>query len=538
MKTSMLISLFILLVLAPFGCTNDSSKNGGQQASDTKEVYTCPMHPSVISDRPGACPVCGMALVKKSQQQELSGKDKAMLETVSLSPTQRVVANIATMRVERTTISGKISAVGVVDFAEPLQATVAARFRGRIEKLHVNFTGSVVRKGQPLFDLYSPDLISAQQDFLLTLDAKKSAEAMKNESNAAVQDRLIETSRNRLHMHFGLTNEQITELEQDKKMRHTATYYSPISGTVLSKQIQEGQFVDEGSTLYQLADLSRVWIYLDVYEKDLRNVHIGQRVGISTEAYAGDSFTGRVTFIDPTINAESRTVRVRTEFTNAGGKLKPNMFVKATIEQPNKDAIVVPASALISTGKRNVVWVEVGENSFVPRNVVIGAKNESSVEILSGIEEGEKIVTTGGYLIDSESQLSMPAMESTQHEHAKMGSDVGDRESGIRDRVSEEDAPDASRQPPIANQIREIKVHVEHAYSPEVIKLKKGEKVRLLFYRNEESRCTDEVIFKDFGIKKKLPAFKTTAIEFTPKKVGSFDFSCGMEMVYGKLVVE
>lgn len=544
LRTIQILLLSLVLGVAFNACTKQES-DGHDHAAEAAEVYTCPMHPSVISDRPGACPVCNMALVKKSAAQEMSAEEAAMLHTVSLSPTQRIMANVAVSPVARKSMSKQISAVGVVDFAEPMQSVVTARFRGRIEKLNVSFTGENVRKGQALFELYSPDLVSAQQDYLIALDALTRAQTLGNSSNEEVQQRLVASIRERLRIHYGLTLEQLRELEETKKVRSTATFYAPISGTVISKQIVEGQYVDEGTTFYSIADLSRVWVYLEVYEGDIRFVKTGQAVDITTEAYPNEQFRGRVTFIDPVMNPETRTVRVRTEFPNTGGNLKPQMYVKAALSLPQKEALAVPVHAVVQTGKRNVVWVELKENQFEPREVTLGARTDGWYEIVSGLSEGEMVVTTGGYLLDSESQLQMPGgMAGHAHDGEAGGqksevggqkAEVGGQKAEVRGQKSE-----VGGQKSEAGQssVREIKITVDYEYIPATVHVKKGEKVRLLFYKKEDSECTNEVVFKDLNIRKKLPAFKTTAIEITPKKTGEFGFACGMDMIHGRLVVE
>jgi len=481
-----------------------------------------------------------MALVKKSAQQEVSSDALTMLKAVSLSPTQRVVANVTTATVERRSLNKEINAVGVVDFAEPLQTTVSARFRGRIEKLYVNFTGDVVHKGQPLFELYSPDLISAEQELILSLDAMKSTvvqqspaeqDSVSGTMGATIQlsgtslggtnvqqQRLLQAARDRLRIHFGMTEQQIADIENTRQVHFTVMFYSPIHGTVIRKQIQEGQYVDEGMMIYQLADLSKVWIYLDVYEKDVRFIKIGQPVHITSEAYPNELFTGRVTFIDPVVNAETRTVRVRTEFANPGGKLKPQMYAKAQITIPITNAIVIPASAVLSTGKRNVVWVEVQPNMFEPRDVVLGVHTDSFCEVLKGLKEGESIVVTGGFLLDSESQLQQPTYTEPKgglmvyHEHPAKGE--------------------------VASENGEVNILVKGKYSPDVIHVKQGKKVKLRFYRDEDSDCTSEVVFESLNIRRHLPAWTATTIELTPKDAGEIHFTCGMGMVRGKLVVE
>ncbi len=517
------LTFSLLMILSSCSKQNES----GAKQSDTdsakapvitqaKEYYTCPMHPSVISDRPGACPVCGMALVKKSANKEASEAELALIKGVSLSQAQRVIANVSTIRAERGSLKKVINAVGVVGYAEPLQAKVAARFRGRIEKLHVDYTGEVVRKGQPLFELYSPDLVSAEQELILAVNAIERSAATNGDTES--QQRLLQATRDRLRIHFGMTAQQIAEIEQSKQVRTTVTFTSPIHGTVISKEVQQGQYVDEGMLLYQLTDLSKVWIYLDVYEKDLRFIKVGKSVQITSEAYPSESFTGRVTFIDPVVSGETRTVRVRTEFNNPVGKLKPQMYVKAELSVPVNDAIVIPSSAVLATGRRDVVWVEVDSNKFEPRTVVLGVHSESACEVLSGLGEGESIVVSGGFMLESESQLqhpfvpgSEPASAASTHNHEQISVEPTRREANIT---------------------------VNGQFVPDVIHAKKGDKLRLNFYREEESGCVDEVVFDKPSIRRKLASLKTTTIEFTPKKAGVITFTCGMGMVKGKIIVE
>lgn len=512
------------MVIALASCTRPDS-NAAKSGSDSvqavstsaaKEYYTCPMHPSVISDKPGACPVCGMALVKKSGHKESSSAELALIKGVSLSSAQRVIANVSTIRAERGSLKKKINAVGVVDYAEPLQAKVAARFRGRIEKLHVDYTGAVVHKGQPLFDLYSPDLVSAEQELILAVSAmERFASSNVDGEN---QQRLLQATRDRLRIHFGMTAQQIAEIEQSKEVRTTVTFNSPIHGTVISKEVQQGQYVDEGMLLYQLTDLSKVWIYLDVYEKDLRFIKVGKSVQITSEAYPNESFTGRVTFIDPVVSGETRTVRVRTEFNNPVGKLKPQMYVKAEVSVPVNDAIVIPSSAVLSTGRRDVVWVEVKPNTFEPRSVVLGVHAESSCEVLSGLQEGDSIVVSGGFMLESESQLQQPFA-------------AGSRPAGG---VMTHDDHKASTE----SKPNEVKIVVNGQFVPDVIHAKKGRTLKLNFYREEESGCIDEVVFESLHIRRPLASLKTTTITLTPKKAGEITFTCGMDMVKGKVVVD
>jgi Cu(I)/Ag(I) efflux system membrane fusion protein len=514
-----IITLTLALLLASCGKNEADHQHNSDtfSAANAQEVYTCPMHPSVVSDRPGACPVCGMALVKKSAQKDVGKEELKNLKHISLSPTQRVLANVSTTPVKKMPLTKIIDVVGIVDVAETYQATVSARFRGRIEKQYANFTGDYVEKGQPLAELYSPDLVTSQQEFILAL--------------AGNQQNLVDGMRERLRLNYGMTSEQIATLEQTRKVQTAVQFYSPISGTVVLKQVQEGQYVDEGTVLYQLANLSKVWIYLDVYEKDLQFVKKGQIVHIKTDAYPDKEFTGRVTFIDPVMNSETRTVRIRTEFDNRHGMLKPKMFVKAQLHMEGKKTLTVPSSAIMFTGKRTVVWVETQKNTFEPRDVVLGQSANSEYEIVSGLEEGEMIAVSGGFLIDSESALQQPG---SADPHAGHGTEKTESMSTAGSTSTEEDHSTHKME----SASNTIKITVDGGYDPEVVHVKLGQEVKLQFHRVEDSECTSEVVFEELNIRKKLPAFKTTTVTITPKKLGEISFACGMGMVHGKLVVE
>lgn len=503
MKT--LLSIIILSLFVA-GCSTDHrpGESSSHTAAQAEDYYTCPMHPSVRSDRPGACPVCGMALVKKTSLTEATTGELAELGRVSLSPTQRVMANITTVRAEEREIKRSFTAAGIVDYSEPRRALVTARFRGRIEKLFIDFPGAEVRKGEALFELYSPDLVAAQQDFLL---------ALHSDSISAGQNSLSAASRERLKTHFGMTENQIATIAREGRPRSTMVFAAPQSGTVLSKQVTQGQYVDEGTILYEVADLSVVWIYFDLYEQELRFVTKGQNISFTTESYPGERFTGRVTFIDPVMNPDTRTVRVRTEASNSSGKLKPQMFVQVSVTIQVPASVVVPRSAVLSTGSRSVVWVEIEPNVFEPRVVTPGTGGDGMIQILSGLKKGELVAVTGGYLIDSESNLQAPPSPEnapSTHQHGTSQSGPGS----------------------------EISIHVKGRYHPDTVRVSAGSTVRLTFYRDEESECTKEVVFDDFDIRRELPSWQTTTIELLPKKRGTYPFACGMNMVHGTLIVE
>lgn len=420
--------LLLVMALLVWGCTGspdlpESTGNGTAHDHETAaEYYTCPMHPSVVSDKPGACPVCGMDLVKKSRPKDLSGALAAELNVIKLSPTQQLMANVATQTVKRQSLQKLISAYGRVEHNEKALTTVSAWISGRIDTLFVNFTGAFVRKGQPLYSIYSPELVSTQEEFLLALNTagRFNDSLLQGQTNL-----LLESARRRLKL-WGLTQKQIDALEKSKRVLTHLRIESPYAGNVIEKMINEGQYVKEGDALYVIADHSIVWVYSEVYEHEIAFVKPGQEVRLTTPAFPGEVFKGSVSYIDPHFDQTTRTIRVRSAFLSSH-KLKPGMNATTRIRSvAGKPAIAVPASAVLSTGNDDVVWVEKEPGAFEPRSVVLGPKYEDQYEVMSGLNEGESIVTSAGFLIDSESQLKSSAGSFGGHEHGEKSSVPGD----------------------------------------------------------------------------------------------------------------
>lgn len=401
-KKSLVIISMILISL--IGCNMNENKSN-QYQSKSKEYWTCTMHPEVRSDKPGACPICNMDLVKRveGESEMESSSDEEMTGMISLSNKKQVLANISTIEVKKEKLFEQISAYSYLDFAENSRKTISAKFNGRIEKLFVDKTGDYVKKGQPLFEIYSPDLVQAQNDFLI---------ALKNSDNSS----LLKSAKKKLEI-FGLTEEQIQNLQQTKELNIKLTYYSPANGIVIEKKIQEGDYVNEGTKIYDVADLSTLWNISEVYENNLNTIKIGSTVKLRLKAYPGEEFNGRVTFIYPVVNSQSRTVKVRSEFSSHGGKLKPQMYGETVFTKDGGYGLVVPIDAVIVAGKRVVVWVKTSDGMFEARNVTIGNRYGDKYHILSGLNEGEEVAASGGFLIDSESQLKSGMPSSHQHEN-------------------------------------------------------------------------------------------------------------------------
>jgi len=409
-KTKLLVILILVLVVAGGGfyywrhAGHDHAK-APEKAAQGKVQYTCPMHPFIAKDQPGTCPICAMELVKKVEGNEATPEEQARLGEVALSPTQQVIANVATVKVSRESLTREIRAVGIVQYDQSRQAKVTAWVAGRLDRLNVSTVGATVSKGMPVAEIYSPDLVAAQQEYLLAL---KSREQFRNSQIAAIYqggEGLVASARQRLKL-LGVKDEQLALLEKSGEPNIRLSIYTPISGVVIEKLVQQGQYVNIGDPLFNVADLSRVWVELDIFESDLAVVRPGQRVEIVPQAYPGRTFSGRVAFINPFLDPKTRTIKVRVELANPAMQLKPEMFVSATIRTSLGEGLVIPVTALMDTGSRKVVWVRVKPGAFSPRDVKVGQRAGDKVLILSGLLRGDTVAASGGYLIDSEAQLS------------------------------------------------------------------------------------------------------------------------------------
>jgi multidrug efflux pump subunit AcrA (membrane-fusion protein) len=433
---------------------------GAPAASEqAREEWFCAMHPTVVSDKPGQCPICKMDLVKREppaaatpaaaattpvaeiggrkvvywydpmvpgSRYDKPGKSPHMdmelvpkyadeatpggapgeaAPSVSLSPAAIRAAGVATAPVVRQDLVHEIRAVGTIEPDESKLARVASRVAGRVERLHANVTGQPVRRGAPLYELYSPELVATQREFLIALEQQRRLSASGTPQAQESAGALVSAARERLKL-WGIGDEQIRRLEATGRPDLTLDFASPISGTVLQKNVIEGQYVQEGTELYLLADLSSVWLVAQVYEFELGRLRTGQPVAVTAAAHPGRAFDGRIAFIEPVLDAQTRTARVRIVLPNPGGELKPGMFADASLKIPLGVQLSIPRSALIDTGARRVVYVETAPGTFTPRDVTLGGASGDRVAVVRGLKEGEKVVAAANFFVDSQAQLA------------------------------------------------------------------------------------------------------------------------------------
>ena len=376
------------------------------------DEYTCPMHPFIIKDRAGSCPVCAMELVKKTAGTGITDKELKNVTHVALSPTQQIMANLATVAVAVQPLSKDISCTGIVAYNQERQGKVAAWLGGHVDRLLVKSVGTEVKKGMPVAEIFSLDLYNAEEQYLL---AYKTVKILNSSVSSAFPSNTLMAlgeASERLRM-LGFKEPQFELLRKSITPSVRIPVYSPFSGVVTEKFVQEGQFVNVGDPLLSIADLSSIWVELEVFESDLPSIRIGREVTMVSPSNPGQTYHGKVKLIYPFLDPKTRTLRLRVEIPNPGLKLKPEMYVTATIKVPMADSLVVPVGAVMDTGKRQVVWVESKPGVFLQRDVKIGDRSGNDVQILAGLKAGEKLAITGGYLIDSEAQLSHGAEASS-----------------------------------------------------------------------------------------------------------------------------
>ena len=361
-----------------------------------KILYSCGMHPQVIQDHRGDCPICGMKLTPIRNYGTDTNAMNSTVIAVDAATQQNM--NLRTTEIQRGPLRKIVRTVGTIDFNETAVADVTVRFKGWVEKLNVATTGQRVQRGDALFEVQAPELYDAQVEFLRAV-----TNSFKQFKNVIAQrEAAIRTLKN-----VGVTDAQIAEIENNRCVLKTLIVTAPISGFVVEKNVVAGQMVDAGSKLYRLADLGSVWVPAQVYESDLALVKLGQAALVKVAALPGREFRGRVSFIYPTVDEKTRTAKVRLELENSDYSLKPGMFADAQIEvEISNSAVLVPDSAVLRSGTHNTVFIALDGGKFLARNVVLGVAAENGLlQVVSGVNAGERVVTSGQFLLDSESQL-------------------------------------------------------------------------------------------------------------------------------------
>ena len=395
----------------------DPGHAGHAGAKAPEQLWQCPMHPSIVQDHPGTCPICGMKLVAvpsgATPQADLAGPHAGHgaaapapppegLATVTIDPSRQQLIGLKTAPVEPGAVGGNWRTVGKVAIDETRVRHINIKFSGFVEQVYVDFIGKPVAKGQALFTIYSPDLVAAQEEYLI---AVKTRTALSGGSSVSGDgDELVASARRKLQL-WDIPAADIEHLEKTGQVQKSVALRSPIAGVVVKKDVVDGMQLSAGAMPYEIVDLSSVWVLADIYEGELAHVKVGMPAALTLKAYPLQPFTGRVAFIDPMLDPKTRTVKVRLTFANPTRELKPEMFGEVVLHSASREALRIPADAIINSGTKTVVFVALGDGKFQPRAVKVGDSDGQFAEVVDGLAASEQVVTRANFLVDSESRL-------------------------------------------------------------------------------------------------------------------------------------
>ncbi len=447
------IAAAVALALTFIGSDNGHMQGGEGGVTSTStdhadhaaQQYTCGMHPMIITDEPGLCPICNMELTPvKSTGGEVSAKpagerkikywaapmdptyirdepgkspmgmdlvpvyedESATGSIISIDPVTSQNMGVRMSQVTRKDLSRTIRTVGLIAYEESKQFSINSKIDGYIERLYANETGQLVKKGAPLMEIYSPALVSAQEEFLLARNNKLSLSQSPFPSIADGANRLLDASRRRLKL-WDISDRQIARLEKTGEVSKNLTLYSPYNGIVTMKMVKEGQFIKSGMEMLTLSDISKVWVYADIYEYEMPWVKIGQQARIILPYVGSEPIVSKVSYIYPFVDPKTRTFKARFDINNPDFTLKPDMYVNVRLKsEPVENALTIPVEAVLHSGEKQTVFVALGDGKFEPRLVKTGVQNETGdIEIVQGVLEGESVVTSAQFMLDSESKL-------------------------------------------------------------------------------------------------------------------------------------
>jgi membrane fusion protein, copper/silver efflux system len=387
---------WLILSLVLFGLISGCGKG--------KETTTHQGHKEEVKQEAKKADDMEMKSLTMESIQKQGKMEEVVPGTVQISPVKQQLIGVKFGTVEMRPLEKVIRTVGRIDYDEKRIVTVSPKIGGWIEDLYVDFTGRFVKQGEPLLTIYSPELVSTQEEYLIALRAKRDLSKSPFPEVAGSGDSLAESAKRRLKL-WDINDDQIKALEESGQAKKTLTLYSPFSGFVLEKAAYKGMNVMSGVALFKLADLSVVWLYADIYEYELPFIRLGQQASVQLSYVPGEIFTGKAIYIYPSLNPETRTAKVRFELPNPHGKLKPEMYANVEIKVYLGQKLTVPEGAIIDTGLRQLAIIDKGNGYFEPREVKVGSKVDNYYEVIKGLKAGERVVTSANFLIDSESKL-------------------------------------------------------------------------------------------------------------------------------------
>jgi len=422
--------------------TASSETAAGNKQGDREILYwQAPMNPSEIYDKPGKSRM-GMDLVPVYADE--AGGAEGM---VKINPVVVQNMNVRTAPVQQKDLATTVNAVGKVEYDEQKLYNVNTKISGWIEQLFVDYTGKMVQRGQPLFSIYSPELVTTQQEYLLALKNQKKVSSSSFQTIRAGGNSLLEATRKRLE-YWDIPESEIERLEQTGEIKKAITLKAPASGVVLHKNAVAGEFIKAGTPAFKIADLSTVWVQASVYDYEVPWIREGQSAEMELSYQPGETYRGRVAYIYPSLDQKSRTVQVRLEFPNPNLELKPGMYADVRIQtRPKQNVTVIPNEAIIRTGERNIVFVAKGDGAFEPREVTLGmegGQRNNEIEVLSGLKPGEQIVTSGQFLFDSESRLQEAIQKMLQQKQSSPDKEMENMDTTEDEMNHNSNAPDTT----------------------------------------------------------------------------------------------
>ena len=388
--------------LVPMYADQAAPSAGPSSQAERKILYWYdPMHPQYKSDKPGTAPDCGMDLVPKYADEQAASMAPG---SVMISAAKQQLIGVRTVEAKRETLVREVRTTAQITADETKIAHVHVKINGFIEQVFVDYIGQLVKKGQPLFTIYSPDLVSTQEEYLIAKRGEKTLGTSQFAEVAQGSQSLLRSTRERLKL-WDIRDEQIKKLDETGEVSRTLTFYSPISGFVMDRKAFPQTSVTPDTELYTVSDFSTIWVNADIFEYEVPFVKVGQHTEMQLSYYPGKTWNGHVSFIYPTLDPTTRTIKVRMEFPNPNFTLKPQMFADVDLKVSYGNQIVIPQEAVLDSGKEQRVFVAKGDGYFEPHEITIGAKLDGKVVVLSGLKAGETVVSSGNFLVDSESRL-------------------------------------------------------------------------------------------------------------------------------------
>lgn len=401
MKKLLIISIVFLFM----ACKNRKS----EVVKDNEVFYTCSMHPQVMESKPGKCPICSMQLIAVPK----SSAPKA--DEIQLSDQQILLGNIQVDTIRNSTISNQLALTATLNFDQTKTVSVSSRVMGRVDRLYFKNVGDYVNKATALYDLYSEELNNAKQEYLLVMEKKKTF----GDDTVIDFDNLVQSAKNKLLL-WGMSEVQINEFEKNKRTSPVTTFYSNVNGYIITLDVKEGDYVTEGGTIVRLADLSTLWAEAQVYSSQLSAIDRNGRATVQLPDFAGKEINGKIEFVNPEINPDTRINLIRISIPNHGNQLKPGMPAYVLLKSQQHNSLTLPIDAVIRDSKSETVWIKTGTHTFKNKMVVTGLESDDRVEIKSGLQEGDVVVVMGAYLLNSEYIFKKGANPMAEHDMSNM----------------------------------------------------------------------------------------------------------------------